>query len=373
MRIKTRFTIHLALGLILWMLGTGLLIVIMLEGLLPVLGIHISMDDEGLVVGGIFGASTLLCIALFGWYFGGPLGFIMSWIHRLSQDIYKPPANVSKIYTRKGKLRMRFRLYREVLEHLQSLGSILQANEIERTQIEQAKQDWIAGISHDLKTPLTYIKGYSALLLNEQYEWSKEEAISFIREMDDKGKHMEELIQDLSLVTQLNRADGALPLQKTNQDLVEFTKRVVADISNNPQAGSYHLHFQADSPAIHVDFDSKFMQRILQNIMMNSVLHNPEHTDIYVQIADSGEHAVIRIKDNGVGMPAHTVEHLFHQYYRGTTTDSSSEGTGLGMAIVYKLVQAHDGTITVESEPSKGTTFTVLLPKKGLSSPGSEH
>lgn len=147
----------------------------------------------------------------------------------------------------------------------------------------------------------------------------------------------------------------------------------MADISNNPQAGSYHLHFQADSPAIHVDFDSKFMQRILQNIMMNSVLHNPEHTDIYVQIADSGEHAVIRIKDNGVGMPAHTVEHLFHQYYRGTTTDSSSEGTGLGMAIVYKLVQAHDGTITVESEPSKGTTFTVLLPKKGLSSSGSEQ
>ncbi|MEK4114920.1 ATP-binding protein [Paenibacillus sp. FSL W8-0919] len=107
--------------------------------------------------------------------------------------------------------------------------------------------------------------------------------------------------------------------------------------------------------------------------MMNSIFHYPEHTDIYIQITDMGEHAVIRIKDNGVGMPAHMVENLFRQYYRGTTTDSSSEGTGLGMAIVYKPVQAHDGTITVESEPSKGTTFTVLLPKKRLSSPGSEH
>ncbi|MGE7823257.1 sensor histidine kinase [Paenibacillus sp. NPDC093718] len=206
-------------------------------------------------------------------------------------------------------------------------------------------------------------KGYSALLLNDQYEWSKEEAISFIREMDDKGKHMEELIQDLSLVTQLNRSDGTFSLQKTNQDIVEFTKRVVADISNNPQASSYHIHFQADSPAIQVDFDSKFMQRILQNIMMNSILHNPVHTDIYVQIADIGEHAVVRIKDNGVGMPADLVEHLFQQYYRGTTTDSSSEGTGLGMAIVYKLVQAHEGTIDVESEASQGTSFTIRLPK----------
>ncbi|WP_339218721.1 HAMP domain-containing sensor histidine kinase [Paenibacillus sp. FSL W7-1332] len=365
MRIKTRFTMHLALGLILWMLGTGLLVVIMIEGFLPLLDIHVSMDEEGLVVGWVFGISTLLCIVLFGWYFGGPIGFIMAWIHRLSQDNYKQPANLSKIYTRKGKLRMRFRLYQEVLEHLHSLGSILQANEVERTQIEEAKQEWIAGISHDLKTPLTYIKGYSALLLNDQYEWSKEEAISFIREMDDKGKHMEELIQDLSLVTQLNRADGALPLQKTNQDIVEFTKRVVADISNNPQASSYHLHFQADSPAIQVDFDSKFMQRILQNIMMNSILHNPEHTDIYVQITDEGEHAAIRIMDNGVGMPAHMLEHLFQQYYRGTTTESSSDGTGLGMAIVYKLVQAHDGAINVESEPSQGTTFTIRLPKQG--------
>ncbi|WP_127591348.1 sensor histidine kinase [Paenibacillus lautus] len=365
MRIKTRFTIHLALGIILWMLGTGILLVIMLEGLFPLLGIDISMDNEGLVVGGFFGASTLLCIALFGWYFGGPIGFIMAWIHRLSQDNYKQPADLTKIYTRKGKLRMRFRLYQEVLEHLQSLRVILQANEIERSQIEEAKQEWIAGISHDLKTPLTYIKGYSALLLNQQYEWSKEEVISFIREMDDKGKHMEELIQDLSLVTQLNRADGTFPLQKTNQDIVEFTKRVVADISNNPQASSYHMYFQADPPAIYVDFDSKFMQRILQNMMMNAILHNPEHTDIYVQIADTGEHAAIRIMDNGVGMPDHMVEHLFQQYYRGTTTDSSSEGTGLGMAIVDKLVQAHNGTIHVQSEPSQGTTFTIRLPKQG--------
>ncbi|MFD0868887.1 sensor histidine kinase [Paenibacillus residui] len=365
MRIKTRFTLHLALGLILWMLGTGVIIIMLLEGLLPIFDIRVNPENEALLVGWIFGVSTLLCIGLFGWYFGGPIGFIMAWIRQLSQDNYKQPPDLSKIYTRQGKLRMRYRLYKEVLQQLQSLGVTLQANEVERNKIEQAKQDWIAGISHDLKTPLTYIKGYSTLLLNKQYEWSKEEAISFIEEIDDKGKHMEELIQDLSLVIQLNRADGTLPLQKTNQDIVEFTKRVVADISNNPQASHYPMHFQTDAPVIHVDFDSKYMQRILQNIFMNSIIHNPENTDIYVELADKGEYAAIRIMDNGVGMPAHTVEHLFQQYYRGTTTDSSSEGTGLGMAIVYKLIQAHNGTITVESEPSQGTTFDIRLPKKG--------
>ncbi|MDM5157189.1 HAMP domain-containing sensor histidine kinase [Bacillus sp. DX1.1] len=367
MRIKTRFTFHLALGLVFWMLATGFGIVIIIEGILPLFDIIFSTNDEGLLSAWIFGISTIICIGLFGWYFGGPIGFIMAWIHQLSQENYEQPVDLQKIYTKKGKLRMRYLLYQEVLQHLQLLAVKLQAAEIEREKIENAKQEWIAGISHDLKTPLTYIKGYSTLLLNDEYEWSKEEVHSFIQEIDDKGKHMEELIQDLSLVLRLNNTNGALPLNKKNQDLVEFTKRVVASISHNPQASNYKLHFKTDTPVINVEFDHKFMQRILQNILMNSILHNPEHTDIYTRLSDKGENVVIHIMDNGVGISTHMIENLFQQYYRGTTTDSSSDGTGLGMAIVHKLVHAHDGTISVESELSKGTSFNIILPKKGRS------
>ncbi|TQR20508.1 sensor histidine kinase [Psychrobacillus vulpis] len=367
MRIKTRFTLHLTLGLVLWMLATGFSIIILLEGILPLFDVAVNTKNEGLLVAWIFSISTIICISLFGWYFGGPLGFIMTWIHQLSQENYKQPVGLQKIYTRKDKLRMRYLLYQEVFQHLQTLAVKLQSAEVERRKIEHAKQEWIAGISHDLKTPLTYITGYSTLLLNDQYEWSKEEAHSFIRQIGDKGKHMEELIQDLSLIIQVNSADGMLPLTKTNQDLVEFTKRVVANISNYPQASNYNLHFKTDTPEINVEFDHKFMQRILQNILMNSILHNPNNTDIYTQLSDNGENVVIHIVDNGVGMSNHMKENLFQQYYRGTTTNSSSEGTGLGMAIVYNLVRAHNGTISVESEPSKGTSFHIILPKIGRS------
>ncbi len=364
MRINTRFTLHLALGIILWILATGVGILLILEGILPLVAITANEDFEGLLVGWIFAISTVICIGLFGWYFGGPLGFIMTWIYQLSQENFEQPKSLANIYTRKGKLRKRYLLYQEVLQHLQSLSAKLQAADIERGQVEQAKQEWIAGISHDLKTPLTYITGYSTLLLNEQYEWSKEESHSFIQEIADKGQHMEDLIQDLSLVIQLNSADGAIPLHKNSQDLVEFTKRVVANISNYPQATDYMLHFQSDISVLDVDFDAKYLQRILQNILMNSIIHNPHHTDIYTQLSDKGENVEIRIVDNGVGMSTHTVENIFQQYYRGTTTDSSSEGTGLGMAIVHKLVKAHNGTISVHSEPSKGTSFKLTLPKK---------
>ncbi|WP_342533548.1 HAMP domain-containing sensor histidine kinase [Lysinibacillus sp. FSL K6-0057] len=364
MRINTRFTLHLALGIILWILFSGLCILISLECILPLFKKSVSEDYENLLVLWIFGFSTLICIAVFGWYFGGPLGFIMNWIQQLSQESYTQPNGFSKVYNRKGKLRMRFMLYQEVLQYLQSLSTKLKAAEIERAQVEQAKQEWIAGISHDLKTPLTYITGYSTLLLNEQYEWSKEEAHSFIQEIADKGSHMEELIQDLSLVIQLNSTDGTLPIHKINQDIVEFTKRIVANISNYPQADGYKLHFQTDKAFINVDFDTKYMQRILQNILMNSIIHNPPNTDVYTKIIDSDQHVEIHIVDNGVGMTPDIQDKIFQQYYRGTTTDTSSEGTGLGMAIVYKLIQAHRGTIALESELAKGATFIVTFPKK---------
>ncbi|XGA10949.1 hypothetical protein ABU162_24970 [Paenibacillus thiaminolyticus] len=103
---RLRFVFLPAYSPILWMLGTGFFIITLFEGLLPLLDIHVGPDNEGLLVGWIFVISTLLCIGLFGWYFGGPIGFIMAWIHQLSQDNYKQPAGFPRIYTRKGKLRM---------------------------------------------------------------------------------------------------------------------------------------------------------------------------------------------------------------------------------------------------------------------------
>ena len=364
MRIKTRFALHLIFGVVLWILGASISMLIILEAILPLLHVAVGESTEGLLAAWIFGASTLFIIGYFGWYFAGPLAFIMGWIYQLSQGLYIQPAGMKKIYSRKGKLRMRYLLYQEVLESLQSLAGQLQANEIERQKIEKAKQDWIAGISHDLKTPLTYITGYTTLLLNDQYEWSKEEASSFIQEVHDKGAHMEALIKDLSLVLQFNDPRHTLPIHRQNQDLVEFTKRAAADISNNPQAAGHRLHVETDAQDIYIEFDETLLRRVYQNILMNAILHNPDPVDIHIQLDDCGEHVRIRLTDNGVGMPRDTLENLFQQYYRGTTTDAASEGTGLGMAIVYNLVRAHGGTITAESEPSKGTSFEIQLPKQ---------
>jgi signal transduction histidine kinase len=255
---------------------------------------------------------------------------------------------------------MRYRLYQEVISQLAAMRLQLEKAKVERLQVEEAKQDWIAGISHDLKTPLTYIKGYSTLLLNNDYEWSKDEQRNFIAEIDTKSSHMEQLVQDLNLAMRFDRSH-TVPIHKTTQDITAFIQRILAEVSNDVRAQRHHFELGI-TEAVSFVFDPNLLQRALQNMYMNAVLHNETPAAIVTTIERQAEQVIIRIQDDGIGMSEETKQNLFNRYYRGTTTDQSSEGTGLGMAIVKSLIEAHDGTIRVESELHRGTTFVITLP-----------
>lgn len=266
-----------------------------------------------------------------------------------------------RICKRNGKLKMRYRLYKEVIEHLSDMRTQLEMARVERAEVEEAKRNWIAGISHDLKTPLTYIKGYSTLLLNRDYQWSVEEQRNFIEEIDTKGVHMEQLVEDLNLAM---RFDGSqpIPIKKTTQDLITFTRNVVTEMSNDLRAHIHHFELRADEPLL-VAFDHKLLKRALQNLYMNAVVHNESPVHILTSIEQQQRQVVLTIQDDGIGMTEETVRNVFNQYYRGTTTEQTSEGTGLGVAIVKSLIEAHGGTIEVKSAYQKGTTVTITLPR----------
>lgn len=221
------------------------------------------------------------------------------------------------------------------------------------------KREWIAGISHDLKTPLTYIKGYSTMLLSPDYDWEKEEKTKFLTEILSKANHMELLISDLNITFQLE--EGSIPLKLEKYDLVECIRRVVADVANDPRAAHHNLTLETNETYINVLLDVKLLERALLNLMLNAIVHNPVGTTIQVLITNSNGLQVI-IKDDGIGMNEEAVERLFQRYYRGTTTDASTEGTGLGMAIAKQFVMALGGDIVVTSELNKGTEVIVSLP-----------
>ncbi|PWV89408.1 signal transduction histidine kinase [Paenibacillus cellulosilyticus] len=363
MKIKLRFSIHFILGLIAWLISMGLSIMLTVEVLLPALGLTEEMESYDLIVFLAFAVNIGLSSALFSWYFSSPIWLIITWISNLSREP-AIPTNTNRIYTKKNKLKAPYRLYSEVITNIEELGVNLQQAELERAKLEELKRDWIAGISHDLKTPLTYISGYSALLLNEDYTWSSEEQRSFITEIMRKGKHMEDLIQDLSLSLQMNQNESVIPIHLEPSDVVEFIRSLLADTWNDPRLQAYDLNFHSDCDTLILSFDSKLLYRAIQNLIMNAILHNPPGTNISVHLSSENAHAAtLIIKDTGVGMDQETLSHLFNKYDRGTTTNSKEFGTGLGMAIVKSLIVAHGGTISVQSKVSEGTTFFITLPK----------
>lgn len=340
-------------------LVAGLLFVIFHDEIAPSIG-----ADKGLALLlwlFIFIAAVIfLYLFYYARYLGKPLLFMKDWIQRMAEGEYSvSPKTSGSIRKRNGRLKRPFRLYREVLQNLQRLTEALQANQAERERLDRFKRDWGAGISHDLKTPLTYIKSYSTLLLSSDYNWTESEKESFLREIAEKTNHLEELIGDLNLSFQSDF--GHLPIESRVGDLTDHVRRIVADVVNDPRAQKQELAFEADSGVVNARFDPKLLGRALHNVLINAVVHNPPHTRIAVKVCRLGDQAQVFIEDNGEGMDEETLRHLFQRYYRGGSTDRKSEGTGLGLAIAKQLVLAHRGEIEVTSEPGRGTNVRISL------------
>lgn len=135
------------------------------------------------------------------------------------------------------------------------------------------------------------------------------------------------------------------------------------DITNDPAFSGRDLEFEGALPEITASVDPDLFRRTVQNLIVNTLVHNPPETKVTISIAEiqgSGVH--ISIRDNGVGMSEEEQSNLFSRYYRGTNTKEKPEGSGLGLAIAKQIVTLHGGDIAVKSKPGEGTEFLLLLP-----------
>ncbi|MHB8072381.1 sensor histidine kinase [Desulfosporosinus fructosivorans] len=363
MKIRLRFTIHFIVGLLLCLLSMGITAMFSIDYLLPVLGVAESNSYYDLFVISIFFIHLIGCGIVFSRYFVRPLWFIVTWISNLTQGIYEPPGTKNKIYNKDNRLRKPFQLYEEVITNIQLLANALKESEDERVRLEENKGSWISGISHDLKTPLTYVIGYSALLLNQDYVWSSAEISSFLKEIHSKGQYIEDLIEDLNISTQMGRTQSQIPLRLEEINIVDFVQRLIAAIANDPRVDDYELSFHSEEEYITLCIDQKLIYRALMNLLVNTIEHNPAGTSIRVAITKRQDQSVdIKILDNGVGMDQSTLNDLFSEYRNAANDRSRKFGTGLGMSIARKLITVHGGSLTVESKPSEGTVFYIKLP-----------
>jgi len=309
--------------------------------------------------------TTLIFSIYHGYRYGRPLLLFIDWFERLGKgqyDVQLPPKEWKRLYRKNGKLRYKYGLYKEVIDGFSKMTARLNALEQDRLLLEKTREEWMTGISHDLRTPLSSIQGYGHLLGSGQYSFTDEELQEMGGTIRDKSDYMLDLIQDFSLAFQLKNKQ--IPFQVKPIKLRELVRRIVLNYVNDITKEGTTFQYETsedDTHSIQVLVNEKWFTRMLDNIIINAIKHNPNGTTIKISVWQSNESAVLSVTDDGSGMDKETLNNLFERYYRGTNTEETF-GAGLGMSIAKSIVLAHSGTIQAESQVGMGTTVTVILP-----------
>lgn len=260
-------------------------------------------------------------------------------------------ADYESTYLEKG-------LYKPVFKQMNQLADRLQSNEIERQKTKELREKWISNISHDLKTPLSTIKGYSEILANEEYDVSNEEVRQYSKSIYEKSIYMEEMVEDLRMNEQLMQ--GEMKIKKESINLISFVRDIVTGILKQPKYANRVIRFNAEEDEIPVLLSKDLMRRALENLTYNALLHNDGDTTITITVKRLDGHLLITVVDDGRGMSEEDQEQLFNRYYRGLNT-MNYKGTGLGMSIAKEVIEAHDGELKVNSVLGEGTQIMILL------------
>ncbi|MFC9707185.1 sensor histidine kinase [Paenibacillus sp. NPDC056933] len=318
-------------------------------------------------------AVVILISLLAFWYanrFGSPMLHMLQWLQRLEKGHYEEPTGVGgtpRSQRRNGKWKRKYRVYAEVLHSIQALSATLKQDEELRRQTESLREEWIAGITHDLKTPLSSIQGYAHMLEAEKYSWSTEDVREFASIMLDKSMYMDRLVNDLAMTYRL-RSGGYQPLVEET-DVNTLLRNLVQRAERNPAYGEGRIQFRPAAVPVYGHVHIPSFERIVDNLTANALLHNPPNTTLIVSV-HPGEQAgkfSVHFADDGQGMDSETVWKLFERYYRGTDTGTTDVGSGLGMAVTKGLIEAMKGRIEVQSTSGEGTVIRLIWDGK------SEH
>ena len=251
-------------------------------------------------------------------------------------------------------------VFSEIYTSLNKMNRELKQADKVQEETERTRKEWITNITHDLKTPLSPIKGYAELLADN--------SVKETQEIQEYGKiilknvnHTEKLINDLKLTYQLE--SGAIPYNPKDVRIIRCVREWVIDIVNDPAFSDRDITFESNTPELIARIDPDLFRRAVQNLMINALTHNPENTKVKITVTVTAENRIlISVQDNGAGISETDQAELFERYYRGTNTKEKPEGSGLGLAIAKQIVTLHGGNIIVKSRVNAGTEFIISLP-----------
>lgn len=228
---------------------------------------------------------------------------------------------------------------------------------------ERLQKRFVADASHELKTPITAIKGISELLIRTP-QMEELDRKDFIQQVFDQSLRLESIVKDLLTLSKLSEDKLMIVKQPNN------AKAILNEILHHFDV-SFHNHGVTTQLEVNektmMFVDKKAFESVMNNLITNVLIHSNASV-LSISVEETLEHVFIKVKDNGKGIEKEHLPHVFDRFYRTSSSrQRASGGSGLGLNIAKSFVLAHQGSIEVESEPNQGTTFTLSFPKLTLS------
>lgn len=263
-------------------------------------------------------------------------------------------------------------LYTELFNSHQDLGRRVK----ERTQelaklneklkrLNKVKSDFVSSVSHELRTPLTSIKGYASILIAGKLGEVSPAQKERLQKIDKHSNNLTRLINNLLDIARIE--SGKVQMLFKEIDIKEFLDYIVDIITPQMKEKNISLKINIKANIAKIKADTTQLERVFLNLLSNAIKFTPEKGKIYIHVKDKEKaekkFMEISVEDTGIGIPKNDVEKVFEEFFRSENAqDQNIKGTGLGLSLVRKIVEAHQGKISVESELGKGTTFSFTIP-----------
>lgn len=242
------------------------------------------------------------------------------------------------------------------------IGSIINIEDItQKVKLENMRSDFVANVSHELKTPLTSISGFvETLKLNENIDIDTRNR--FLGIIENESDRLKRLIDDILLLSFIENNDK-MSLDKVS--IYEVFKEVYEMTSYMAKSKNISLDYEFNNKEIIILSNRDYIKQVFLNLVDNAIKYTPENRSIKVEVKKEKDIITIKVIDEGLGIPKEDIDRIFERFYRVDKARSRDVGgTGLGLAITKHIVKSLDGSITVNSELNKGSEFIVTIPQK---------
>lgn len=251
-------------------------------------------------------------------------------------------------------------IFRDVAMSINATSSKIQENKKALEERDEARSNWIAGISHDIRTPLSIILGYASEMEdNQQMPAEQKEQAAIIRRRTEK---IRELVNDLNLISMLEYEMQPLDLKELRPSVI--VRKVAAEFLNGGLEEKYTIELQISNEEGLITGDEKLLSRALTNLIQNSVTHNPQGCNIVVETKRSEDHSMycLIVRDDGIGIPEELISQINFLPYASKRVNGVKQGHGLGLPMVSRIMKAHKGEFSIEKNSSQGVEMIMKIP-----------